>query len=86
MKRLILVAAVFVSLVLLPASAYAHHVGAAEDSMPADQWEYVDGVAHGASADGNADMDTAPGDEAGAGTMNGERNLLLSGQANMNTP
>jgi hypothetical protein len=30
-----------------PGITYAHHVGNAEDMMPEDQWEFVDGVAHG---------------------------------------
>ncbi|MDA3935666.1 MAG: hypothetical protein PF636_02190 [Actinomycetota bacterium] len=54
--------------------------------MPADQWDFVDSVAHGASADGNTDMETAPGDEAGAETLAGEINWNVTGDANMNTP
>jgi hypothetical protein len=71
---------------LTPASAFAHHVGGVEDAMPADQWDFVDSVAHGASADGNTDMETAPGDEAGAETLAGEINWNVTGDANMNTP
>ena len=78
------IVAMFVFVLLVPGTAFAHHVGGAEDAMPADQWLFVDSVAHGASADGNADMDTAPGDEAGAESMSGETMWNVSGQANMN--
>ncbi len=86
MKRLILVTAMLVSLLLFPTVAFAHHVGAAEDSMPADQWLYVDSVAHGASADGRMDVGTVPGDGAGSESMAGDTNWTVAGQANMSTP
>lgn len=83
MKRLIAVT-VLVTVLLMPAAAFAHHVGMAEDYMPADQWIYVDSVAHGASADGmGTETDLAPGDEMGADVMAGYRNLEVTGNANM---
>ena len=86
MKKAVVVTAIVVSLLIWPTSALAHHVGNAEDSMPADQWLYVDSVAHGEAADGNSEMDEAPGTDAATETMSGQNNWLVTGEANMNTP
>jgi len=85
MKKLTFLVLALAMLLALPATAYAHHVGLAEESMPADQWLFVDSVAHGASADG-MDMDVAPGTDMATESMVGETSWLVSGNANMNTP
>lgn len=84
MKRAIIITMVLAFLLLSPACAFAHHVGMAEDSMPADQWFYVDSVAHGVSSDGSADMVIAPGAEAANESMTGDNSWVVSGNANMN--
>ena len=86
MRRLAAVTLVALMVSAVPTQAFAHHVGNAEDSMPADQWLYVDSVAHGVGAQGNSEIDIAPGDGAGAESMSGEMLWRVNGQANMNTP
>lgn len=85
MRKLAFLVLAIALLLAFPVTAYAHHVGLAEESMPADQWLFVDSVAHGASADG-MDMDIAPGVDMATESMVGDTYWMVSGDANMNTP
>ncbi len=79
-------ALVFAAIMLVPATALAHHVMPyAEENSP--NWEFIDSVAHGASMDNSAEtgdnvsMGIAPGSITASATMQGTgpENMVLAG-------
>jgi hypothetical protein len=83
---------VFAGIMLIPATALAHHVMPYPEENSAN-WEFIDSVAHGASVDNSAEMGdnvsmgTAPGTISANGTMEGagSENMVLAGDIDIVT-